>query len=87
MGCPFHQTTAAGAKLLPVRTTWKSPNPAKAVEGDSDAMLGADCALIVNWTTAELAPPLEAFETVTDAVPGVTNSDAGTVAVNEFADT
>jgi hypothetical protein len=38
--------------------------------------------LVVKGTTFDVPPPGTGFETVTEAVLGVTMSDAGTVAVN-----
>jgi hypothetical protein len=50
-------------------------------------VVGAAWSVIVNFTTLEPASPLAGSVTVTEAVPGLTRSEAGTLAVREVAET
>ena len=82
---PFHWTTELLTKLVPITTSVKPAPPAVAEEGESALTVGTGlfaAALIVNVRAAEVPPPGVPLKTVTEAVPAVAMSVAGTAAVN-----
>ena len=74
------QIWAPERKLVPVTLT-VTKVPAWALEGLSEVIVGTGLgAAIVNGRELEGPPPGVGLETVTCAVPGVANADAGTMA-------
>ena len=82
---PFHCTTEALTKLLPVTVSVKFGPPATTVLGEREANVGvgAGAWVIVKGRALEVAPP--GFCTVTEAVPCAAISCAVIVAVSWFA--
>jgi hypothetical protein len=78
---PFHCTVDPVTKFVPVTVSVNAAPPAGALEGESEVAVGAGL-LMVKVSAFDVPPPGEAFSTVTEAVPAVAMSAAGTVAVN-----
>jgi hypothetical protein len=77
---PCHPTIEVETKFVPVTVRVNAAPPAVALDGESEARVGAGL-LIVNVRAPEVPPPGVGFVTVIDAVPAVAMSLAGTVAV------
>jgi hypothetical protein len=77
----FHCTTELETKLVPLTVRLKAGPPAAVLEGESKLAVGTGL-LMVNVRALVVPPPGEGFTTVTDAVPAVAMSPAGTEAVN-----
>jgi hypothetical protein len=75
------RTVEAETKFVPVTVRVNAAPPAVALDGESEARVGAGL-LMVNVRAPEVPPPGVGFITVTDAVPGVAMSLADTEAVN-----
>ena len=80
---PLSFTTEVLIKLVPV-TVSETAAPAETVEGCNpvSAGIGLPAALIVNVSAPDVPPPGVGLNTVTEAVPAVAMSLAGTAAVN-----
>jgi hypothetical protein len=78
---PFHCTVAPETKFVPVTASVNPAPPAVALEGESEVGVGAGL-LMVKLRALDVPPPGEGFTTVTEAVPAVAMSLAGTEAVN-----
>ena len=81
-GAPFQFTVEVETKFVPLTVNVNCGSPAEAQVGLSELMAGA--ALIVNVAAPEFVAQVP---TVTEAVPGVAMSAAGTVAVSRVEDT
>jgi len=79
---PFQFTVEVETKFMPLRVNVNCESPAEPQVGLSELMVGT--ALIVNVAAPEFVAQVP---TVTEAVPGVAMSAAGTVAVSRVADT
>ena len=79
---PFQFTIEVETKFVPLTVNVNCGSPAEAQVGLSELMAGA--ALIVNVAAPEFVAQVP---TVTEAVPGVAMSAAGTVAVSRVEDT
>ena len=79
---PFQFTFEVESKFVPLTVNVNCISPADAQVGLSELMVGT--ALIVNVAAPEFVAQVP---TVTEAVPGVAMSAAGTVAVSRVADT
>jgi hypothetical protein len=79
---PFQFTIDVETKFVPLTVNVNCGSPAAAQVGLSELMVGAT--LIVNVTPPDVAPHPP---TVIEAVPGVTMSEPGTVAVSFVAET
>ena len=77
--CGVHSTTEFCTKLVPFTCNVRAGEPATAVAGTSEAIVGTSDPVIVNvrGTDAEVGE----FITRTLAAPGVASSAAGTVAM------
>ena len=75
-------TVAPVTKPVPVRVNVKAAPPAVAEVGAAEVRVGAEAALIVNDTEADVPPPGAGFVTVTGAVPAAAISAAVIAAVN-----
>jgi hypothetical protein len=80
----FHSTVDPLTKLLPFTVSVKVALPPTAEVGDIDEITGKGL-LIVNVNAPEVPPPSAGLNTVTEAVPLLTTSPAGTDAVNWVA--
>ena len=78
---PFHSTTEPLTKLLPVTISVNAGPPAVAEVCESDVRMETGL-LIVKVTVLDVPPPGVGLNTVTEAVPGLVMSPAGTVAVS-----
>jgi hypothetical protein len=78
----FHKTLAPEANPVPVTVKVNAPLPAVVVAGLSELMVGTGAASTVNVSVFEVTPP---DFTLTEAVPGLAISLAGTEAVNWVA--
>jgi mRNA-degrading endonuclease toxin of MazEF toxin-antitoxin module len=78
---PFHCTTELVTKFVPVTVSVNPAPPAVALEGEREAAAGAGL-LMVKVRAFDVPPPGEGLTTVTEAVPAVAMSLAGTEAVN-----
>jgi hypothetical protein len=74
--CTFEPET----KFDPLTVSVKAGPPAVALLGEIELIAGTGL-LMVNVIALDVPPPGGAFTTVTEAVPAVLMSDAGTVAV------
>src|SRR5262249_29283641 len=81
LSTPFHLTTEALTKSVPVTVRVKAAPPAVPEFGFKLASAGAGL-LIVKLATLDVPPPGAGFETVTLAVPALAISPAGICAVN-----
>src|SRR4029077_4942944 len=79
-GLPFQFTVDPETKLVPLTVSVSCGPPAPVQVGLSELIVGT--ALIVNVCAFDVPPPGVGFTTVTDAVPAVAMSEAGTVAVS-----
>jgi hypothetical protein len=79
---PFQFTTEVETKFVPLTVNVNCGSPAAAQVGLSELMVGT--ALIVNVAAPEFAAQVP---TMTEAVPGVAMSEAGTVAVSFVEET
>jgi hypothetical protein len=79
-GDPFQSTTEPKTKFEPFTVSVKAGPPAVALLGEIELIAGTGL-LMVNVIAFEVPPPGRAFTTVTEAVPAVLMSDAGTAAV------
>ena len=75
-------TVAPATKPVPVRVNGKAAPPTVAEVGAREVRVGAETALIVNDTEADVPPPGAGLVTVTVAVPAVAISAAVIAAVN-----
>jgi hypothetical protein len=83
---PFHSTTVPAMKLLPVSIRVNDAPPAVAEFGVREPNVGTGFGPVtVNVCPAEVPPPGVGLKTVTEAVPAVAISEAGTAAVNWVA--
>jgi hypothetical protein len=81
-GLPFHCTTELLTKLVPLTVNVNAPEPALAVVGEIDVVVGTGL-FTVNATEFEVPPPGAGLVTVTPGVlPGVITSLARIAAVN-----
>jgi hypothetical protein len=78
---PFHCTVELETKFVPVTVRVNAAPPAVALEGESEVAPGFGL-LIVKVSPLDVPPPGVGFITVTDAVPAVAMSLAGTEAVS-----
>jgi hypothetical protein len=81
---PFHFTVEVETKFVPATVRVNAAPPAVALEGESEVGVG-DGLLMVKVSPLDVPPPGVGFTTVTDAVPAVAMSLAGTEAVNFVA--
>ena len=82
---PFHFTTEALMKFVPVTVRVNAAPPAVAEVGEIIVSVGEGlfvAALMVNVCALEVPPPGVGFKTVTEAVPAEAMSVAGTIAVS-----
>jgi hypothetical protein len=77
---PFHCTVDPETKFVPVTVRVNAAPPAVADVGESEVALGSGL-LMVKVRALDVPPPGEGFSTVTEAVPAVAMSLAGTEAV------
>src|SRR5712691_7225924 len=83
---PFHRTTEAGTKPLPVTARVKAGPPCSALLGESEESAGTGLtAVMVKATAAEVPPPGVGVNTVTGAVPAVVRSLPGMLVVSWVA--
>src|SRR5712691_8777609 len=83
---PFHCTTEAGTKPLPVTARVKAGPPCSALLGESDPSAGTGLRdVMMKATAAEVPPPGVVVYTVTGAEPAVVRSLAGMLAVSWVA--
>jgi hypothetical protein len=78
---PFHCTVEVETKLVPFTVRVNAAPPAVALEGESEVAVGSGF-LMVNVRAFDVPPPGVGFTTVTNAVPPVAMSLAGTEVVN-----
>src|SRR6202047_5294195 len=78
---PFHSIAEPLTKLLPVTVSVNAGPPAVAEVCESDVRMETGL-LIVKVTVLDVPPPGVGLNTVTEAVPGLVMSPAGTVAVS-----
>ena len=82
---PFHCTTELLMNLVPVAVSVNVAPPAAADDGEIADRAGSGfvvAALMVNVSGVDVPPPGVGVNTVTEAVPAVAMSPAGTAAVN-----
>ena len=78
---PFQSTTDPETKFVPFTVSVKPELPASVDVGEIEVVVGIGL-LIVNVCAAEVPPPGAGVTTVTDTVPAIAMSVAGTIAVN-----
>ena len=81
-GWLFHSTTEVLTKLLPVKVSVKAGLPAVTDVGEIEVRPGKGLLMVNVRAAFDVPPPGVGLTTVTDAVPAVKTSVAGTVAVN-----
>src|SRR3984893_1733790 len=81
---PFHSTTEPLTKPLPVTVSVNAGEPAAKEDGDSNVCTATGL-LIVNVSAPDAPPPGAGLNTVTEAVPELARSMAGTLAVTRVA--
>jgi hypothetical protein len=79
-GAPFQSTTEAAIKFDPFTVSVKATPPAVALLGKIELIAGTGL-LMANVIAFDVPPPGAVFTTVTEAVPAVLMSNAGTVPV------
>jgi hypothetical protein len=79
-GDPFQFTTEPVTKFDPFTVSVKAGPPCVALLGESELIAGTGL-LMVKVIAFDVPPPGAAFTTVTEAVPAVLISNAGTVAL------
>jgi hypothetical protein len=78
---PFHCTVELERKFVPVTVSVNPAPPAVALAGESEVAVGTGL-LMVKVRAADVPPPGEGLATVTETVPPVVMSLAGTVALS-----